>query len=139
MSLTCSITTPERLVHECEARLIVVPASDGELGILTTHAPMTALLGVGELRIEEPGGGRRSFYVRGGFVQVLRNRVIVLATEAEAPEAIDRSAAEAECERIRQEMPSSGLSVAEREEWNRRSRAARTRARLARGNGAGKP
>ncbi len=138
MPLTCSITTPEELLHESEARLVVVPASDGELGILATHAPMTALLGVGELRIEEPGGERRSFYVRGGFVQVLRDRVIVLATEAAAPDSIDKSAAEAEVERLRRDMPSNGLSIDEREEWNEKTRAARARARIATGSGAEK-
>ena len=84
MSIHCSITTPEKLVYEGTARMVVVPSSDGELGILPNHAALMSLLGVGELRLEAENGGQSSFFVSGGFVQVADDAVNVLATEAEA-------------------------------------------------------
>lgn len=140
MALTCSITTPERLVHEGPAHLVVVPASDGELGVLQGHAPLLALLGTGELRIRGETRDPASFFVRGGFVQILRDRVNVLATEAEEVPAIDPQDAAREAETLAGEVPGTGLSVEDREAWNERVRAARLRARLAaRSRESGRP
>ena len=66
MSIHCSITTPEKLVYEGTARMVVVPSSDGELGILPNHAALMSLLGVGELRLEAENGGQSSFFVSVG-------------------------------------------------------------------------
>ena len=60
---------------------MVVPAHDGLLGILPNHAPLMALLGDGQLRVETPTGTMR-FSVAGGFIQVVDNRVSVLSEEA---------------------------------------------------------
>ena len=139
MNLTLSITTPERLVYNGEARFVVVPAHDGELGILPRHAPLVALLGTGELRVTpaDGAGGKRCFFVDGGFVQVLDNKVIVLATEAEPAEAIERRAAEEEAERLKREGPPGGSSVEDRGAWVVRVRVLEVRARIARGAATG--
>lgn len=76
-----SVISPERRLYEGSATFVVVPAYDGELGILYGHAPLMALLGEGVLRIEGEGGTRR-FRVSGGFVQVVDNSVAVLSEEA---------------------------------------------------------
>ena len=79
-----SVISPERKVFEGEVRFVVVPAYDGEVGILHGHAPLMALLGDGTLRIET-GTATRLFHVSGGFVQVSDNEVSVVseaATEA---------------------------------------------------------
>ncbi len=76
-----SVITPERNVFEGPVKFLVVPAFDGEIGILRDHAPLMALLGEGTLRIVTEQGTRR-LRVSGGFVQVLHNEVSVLSEEA---------------------------------------------------------
>jgi len=79
--LTVSVISPERTIFEGEADSVVVPAWDGELGILRGHAPLMALLGSGPVRIRH-GGQTETFQVSGGFVQVANNRVSVLSEAA---------------------------------------------------------
>jgi F-type H+-transporting ATPase subunit epsilon len=78
--LKVSVISPEAILFEGDADSVVAPAYDGEVGILTGHAPLMALLGDGELRL---GGGRR-FKVSGGFMQVLDNHVRVVTERATA-------------------------------------------------------
>jgi len=61
-----------------EADAVVAPAFDGEIGILPNHAPLMTLLGEGTLTVRQAGSTRR-FRVRGGFLQVVDNRVRVVA------------------------------------------------------------
>ncbi len=61
-----------------EADAVVAPAYDGEVGILPGHAPYMTLLGTGTLTIRRVGGASR-FAVSGGFLQVVDNRVRVVA------------------------------------------------------------
>jgi F-type H+-transporting ATPase subunit epsilon len=61
-----------------EADAVVAPAFDGELGIWPNHAPLMTLLGEGVLVVRQ-GGAAHRFRVRGGFLQVVHNRVRVVA------------------------------------------------------------
>ena len=81
--LTVSVISPERTLFEGEAESLVAPAFDGEVGILSMHAPMMTLLGSGELRLNSASGERR-FSVVGGFLQVVDDRVRVVTERAEA-------------------------------------------------------
>ena len=81
--LKVSVISPERTLFDGEATQVVAPAYDGEVGILTGHAPMMALLGRGTLRVSESGGERR-FAVEGGFLQVVDNHVRVVTEKATA-------------------------------------------------------
>jgi F-type H+-transporting ATPase subunit epsilon len=80
--LTVSVVSPERTLFEGEAESLVAPAFDGQVGILTDHAPMLTLLGDGELRLTS-AGGERKFTVSGGFLEVADNRVRVVTERAE--------------------------------------------------------
>jgi F-type H+-transporting ATPase subunit epsilon len=80
--LKVSVISPEAVLFEGETDSVVAPAYDGEVGILTNHAPLMALLGEGQLRLGT-GGGRR-FNVSGGFMQVLNNQVRVVTEKATA-------------------------------------------------------
>ena len=75
--------SPERVLFEGEATLVVAPAFDGQVGILTGHAAMITLLGSGTLRLDggSAAGGSQRFQVQGGFLQVVDDRVRVV-TEA---------------------------------------------------------
>jgi F-type H+-transporting ATPase subunit epsilon len=77
--LTVTVISPEAVLFEGETDSVVVPAFDGEVGILTGHAPMMTLLGKGTLRI---GGGERRFAIEGGFLQVVDNQVRVVTERA---------------------------------------------------------
>jgi F-type H+-transporting ATPase subunit epsilon len=83
--LEVSLISPAGVGYEGEARSLVVPAYDGKLGILYGHAPMMVLLGEGELRLRSDAGLRR-FHVARGFLQVVENKVTVLAEEVSVPE-----------------------------------------------------
>ena len=80
--LKVSVISPEASLFEGDATSVVAPAFDGEVGILTGHAPMMTLLGKGELRVE--GGSARRFTIEGGFLQVVNDHVRVV-TEKGAP------------------------------------------------------
>jgi F-type H+-transporting ATPase subunit epsilon len=83
--LRVSVISPEAVLFEGEAESVVAPAHDGEVGILTGHAPLMALLGDGQLRLGGGGGGAsRRFNVSGGFMQVLDDQVRVVTEKATA-------------------------------------------------------
>ena len=73
------ILTPEKSVFDGEARLVSLPGSDGSLGILNNHAPLITTLAEGIVKVEDADGKVQEFSVKGGTVEVLNNRVIVLA------------------------------------------------------------
>lgn len=88
------VVSPHAVVFEGDASALVAPAWDGMVGILPGHAPFLALIGVGELNVDLPGGGSESFQVAGGVLKVLENRVTVL-TEYAGAEPPDEIPAEA--------------------------------------------
>lgn len=73
-----TVISPEAAVFDGEADAVVAPAHDGQVGILPDHAPMMTTLGRGDLVIRT-GTTSRRFRVQGGFLQVVKNRVRVLA------------------------------------------------------------
>ena len=79
--LEVSLISPEATVFEGRASQVIVPAWDGQLGVLPDHAPIIVLLGGGELRIDGEGG-QQLFDVTGGFMQVVENRVTILSESA---------------------------------------------------------
>ena len=81
------VITPERQVLNEKADSVVIPAHDGELGVLGNRAPLMCELGIGELRYRGCGSGGRVF-VDGGFAQVNENVVTVLTPRAIAAEDV---------------------------------------------------
>lgn len=73
-----TVISPEAAVFDGEADSVIAPAFDGELGILNNHAPLMTVLGSGVLTVKA-GGVARRFRVQGGFLQVVKNSVRVLA------------------------------------------------------------
>jgi len=82
MPIKLEIVTPERLVFDETVDGVTLPGSEGELGVLPHHAPLVSTLGVGELRIRV-GGQEEWFAIVGGFVQVLPDKVVVMAETAD--------------------------------------------------------
>jgi len=88
MPIKLEIVTPERLVFDEIVDGVTLPGSEGELGVLPHHAPLVSTLGVGELRIRE-GANEEWFAIVGGFVQVLPDKVVVMAETADMASEID--------------------------------------------------
>lgn len=89
-NLLVRLVSPEEEVFSGEASSLVVPAWDGEVGILPGHAPLISLLGHGELAIDLPGGGSRRYHVAAGVVKVESDEVTILTEYAadDPPEEI---------------------------------------------------
>jgi F-type H+-transporting ATPase subunit epsilon len=95
MPVKLEIVTPERLVFDETVDAVTLPGSEGELGVLPHHAPLISTLGIGELKIRA-GGVEEYFAIVGGFVQVLPDKVVVMAETADMASEIDlEKAAEA--------------------------------------------
>ena len=88
MPLLLEIVTPERLAYSDTVDSVVLPGSEGEMGVLPHHAPLLATLGIGELRIRK-GGVEEAFAIVGGFVQVRPDKVVVMAETADMASEID--------------------------------------------------
>jgi len=73
-----TVISPEAAMFDGEADAVVAPAYDGEVGILPNHAPFMTLVGEGTLVVRR-GESTSRFLVRGGFLQVVDNRVRVVA------------------------------------------------------------
>jgi F-type H+-transporting ATPase subunit epsilon len=88
-TLTLQIITPEGAVLKDQAaEAVVIPSSEGSMGILNNHAPMVTALKVGVLRYKQ-GGAFKRVAVSGGFLELSHNRITVLADTAETGESID--------------------------------------------------
>lgn len=88
MPLQLEIVTPEKLAFSDQVDSVVLPGSQGELGVLPHHAPLVSTLGAGELRLRK-GGTEESFAIVGGFLQVLPDKVVVMAETADMAAEID--------------------------------------------------
>jgi F-type H+-transporting ATPase subunit epsilon len=95
MPLTVEVVTAERVVRtEQGVDVLVAPGSEGQLAILPRHAAFMTTLAPGELIIRRAQQDE-SFAISGGFMEVLRDHVTILADAAEAAEEIDADRAEA--------------------------------------------
>ena len=88
MTIRLEIVTPERQVFADDVDAVVLPGSEGELGVLPHHAPLITTLGLGELRIRK-AGVEDHFAIVGGFLQVRPDKVVVMAETADMASEID--------------------------------------------------
>jgi F-type H+-transporting ATPase subunit epsilon len=94
--LTVRLVTPDRLVLDATAQAVELPSMSGYLEALYGAAPLLAELGAGEVRLHGGSSGDQKFFVAWGFVEVLPERVTILAETAMHPNEIDRAEAEKE-------------------------------------------
>lgn len=101
MPLTVEIVTVERVVLKEEGiEEVIAPGVDGQFAVLPQHAAFMTMLAPGELILKK-GGEEIPFAVTGGFFEVLRDRVVVLADAAERADEIDIARAEEARERAK--------------------------------------
>ncbi len=103
MPLNLQIVTAEGIVYDDEVDFLAAPGGYGSLGILPRHAPLLSTLKAGELHFRK-GGDETVLAIGGGFIEVLNNRVIVLADSAERAEEIDLARAEEARRRAEQSL-----------------------------------
>ena len=103
------VVTPEKLVLRETVDEVVVPGLGGELGILPDHTPLISQVQSGVLTYRK-GTEKKSIHVSGGFVEILPERVSVLAEVAETPEEIDFQRAR-EAKAIAEKQLASGGSA----------------------------
>src|SRR5436305_1702701 len=94
--LTVRLVTPDRVLLDATAEAVELPSMSGYLEALYGAAPLLAELGAGEVRLHGGSAGEQIFFVAWGFVEVLPERVTILAETALHPEEIDPAEAQAE-------------------------------------------
>lgn len=105
-----TVLAPTRKLLEEPVESVIAPGTEGYLGILAGHAPLITALQPGKLTIRlardasEGGGTTRVYALSGGFLEVSRNRVVVLADALEEPEGIDVTRARRAAERARERL-----------------------------------
>lgn len=102
-SFHLTVVTRERKILETDAVELVLPASDGEIGILPGHTPLLALLRVGIMRYRTDGVSQ-SMVLSWGFAEILPDRVIVMAETARLPQEIDATLAETDRAKLEREL-----------------------------------
>jgi len=94
--LTVRLVTPDRVLLDATAETVELPSTSGYMEALYGHAPLLSELGAGEVRLHGGTSGDQVFFVAWGFVEVLPERVTILAETALHPNEIDVPEAEAE-------------------------------------------
>jgi len=109
MSIRCEIVSQDRTVFEDDVDIVVLPGTDGEMGILPHHAPLLTTLNYGliKVRIKDQ---EQVFTVAGGVAEVQPEIVTVLADAAENVEEIDEERADA-AKRRAEEMIEKGVPI----------------------------
>ena len=130
MSFPLRVVSVERSLFEGDVDFVVANGADGELGILPRHAPLMTILKPGALKIRH-GGNEELLFVGGGFLEVLPDRVTVLADVAEHADEISVQQAE-EARRRAQEKLAGTLTASEETEFQNALAMAEARLRLAR-------
>jgi len=108
-TLTLEIVTPDRALLREEVDEVVVPGSEGEFGVLPGHTPLLSMLKIGELWYRQ-GQEKHFLAVAFGFVEVLPDRVTVLAQVGERAQEIDIARAERAKQRAEQRLAQGQLT-----------------------------
>ncbi len=109
MPIRCEIVSQDRMVFQGDVDIVVLPGTDGEMGILPHHAPLLTTLKIGIIKVRS-GGKEEIFTVAGGIAEVQPDIVTVLADAAENVEEIDVARAEAARKRA-EEILAKGVPV----------------------------
>ena len=133
--LFCRVITPEEVIYDGEANLIIARIADGDLGVLVDHSPLVSTVEVGEVRIRD-GDEQLVYATSDGFFKVSENLVQVLVEEAVSVDDIDAGAAEDRVEEAERELSEVSEDDEDRDrvvaEIERRQRMGENLVRLAR-------
>jgi F-type H+-transporting ATPase subunit epsilon len=96
MPVSLEIVSPEKLLVSQAVDMVVIPASEGDIGVLPEHSPMIVLLRGGEVILYEGEQVTARYFVTGGFAEITEERCTVLADTAESSAQVDRGMGERE-------------------------------------------
>jgi F-type H+-transporting ATPase subunit epsilon len=122
--LTVRLVTPDRVLLDATAEAVELPAMSGYLEALYGAAPLLAELGAGEVRLHGGTSGDQVFFVAWGFVEVLPERVTILAETALHPSEIDVPQAQAELKQAQELWSQAGDDGSKYDEANAEERVA---------------
>ena len=88
------IITPDRVFYSGKASFLELNTVEGEIGIYKNHIPMTTVLEPGIATVTEEGGNKKEAALHTGFMEILGDRITILAEIAEWPDEIDRNRAQ---------------------------------------------
>jgi len=77
--MTVEIIDPDKTIFKGEAELIQLPGKDGSFEVLNNHAPLIAVLKAGKVKLVDKTKNIEFFEIKGGVIEVLRNKVLILA------------------------------------------------------------
>lgn len=130
MPMRLEIITAEREVYADDVDIVVAPGVEGQLGILPHHAPLMTALQPGEVMVRKEG--EPSYLaVTGGFMEVMGNRVTILAAACEYSQEISEERAQAAMERARERLQNRASDL-ELEQATAAIRRAQVRLNIAR-------
>jgi F-type H+-transporting ATPase subunit epsilon len=112
------LVTPDRVLVDSTADAVELPARNGYMEALFGHAPLLSELGAGEVRTHGGRAGGQRYFVSWGFVEVLPDRVTILAETALKPEEINASEAQQELDRGQKLWSEAGDDAEKYEEAN---------------------
>jgi F-type H+-transporting ATPase subunit epsilon len=118
----CEVLTPDGRVFSGEVRNAVMPAHDGQMGVLVNHAPMVFELGYGLVRLQTEAG-YESWYIEGGFAQVTMDHTVILTQAAVRPDQITKEAALQMLDAARQIQITDQVSARRKSELEANARA----------------
>ena len=128
------LVTPDRVLVDGTAEAVELPSRSGYLEALYGHAPLLAELGSGEVRLHGGNTGDQRFFVAWGFVEVLPERVTILAETALHPEEIDVAEAQEELKTAEKMWQEAGDDGQKYDEANRVTRQAEEKIASAQGS-----
>ena len=97
------IVTPERVFYEGPVEMVEFNTTEGQIGVLPGHIPMTVIVAPGILKITEEEGTKEAA-LHAGFAEILPDRITILAEIIEWPDEIDENRAEAALQRARERL-----------------------------------
>ena len=109
-TFTLELVTPDRVLLSAPVRSVRAPGIEGSLGVLAGHAPLRTALTIGLIKVEHENGDLEYIATSGGFMEVNREKVTILADTAERAEDIDVVRAEASIAHAREQI-ASGAAV----------------------------
>ena len=131
--LTVRLVTPDRVLLDATAEAVELPSMSGYLEALYGAAPLLAELGAGEVRLHGGTAGEQIFFVAWGFVEVLPERVTILAETAMHPNEIDLAEAQADAKQAQELWNEAGDEQAKYDEANAAARVAEEKSASAQG------
>ena len=129
MAFQCVVVTPEHQALDESITQAIVPAHDGQIGILTDRAPLLVKLGTGALQLDVAAGQRRTLFIDGGIAQMKDNRLTIVTNEAINPADIDAETARAEYAEASAQVATDEKSQADRQRRLQRARVMQEMAR----------